>query len=51
MIESGMNPQVSKLWSGHESDSMFYRYGILDTQTMSNEYKLLEEYRRQKREE
>jgi integrase len=46
LIRSGVSIPIAKLWSGHESDSMIFRYGILNTDDMRREAPKVEEYRK-----
>jgi integrase len=45
LIRSGVAIPAAKLWSGHESDSMIFRYGILNTDDMRREAVKVEAYR------
>jgi integrase len=45
LINTGVPIPVAKLWSGHDSDTMFERYGIINTDTMKAEMARVTEYR------
>jgi len=45
MVRAGVNPQVARKWSGHETDSMFTRYAILTTDDMREAFQTTEKFR------
>ena len=50
MVKAGANTQIAKAWSGHKTDSMFYRYCIVTTDDMREVLKKTEAYRKEQRE-
>jgi integrase len=46
LIKSGVPVPVAKLWTGHKSDSMFFRYAILDLDDMRKAQAQVEQYRK-----
>jgi integrase len=51
MIRAGVPIPVAKLWSGHTTDEIFYRYGILDTNDMRKAFEKKEQFRETERTE
>jgi integrase len=45
MIRAGIPIPLAKLWSGHTTDDVFYRYGILDTNDMRKAFEKKEQFR------
>jgi hypothetical protein len=45
MVRAGVNPQIARKWSRHDSDSMFTRYGILTTDDMRAAFETTEKFR------
>lgn len=51
MIRAGIPIPLAKLWSGHSTDAVFYRYGILDTKDMRKAFEKVEQFRETERRE
>jgi integrase len=49
MIRAHIPIPLAKLWSGHTTDDVFYRYGILDTNDMRNAFVEAEKFRENER--
>jgi integrase len=51
MIRARIPIPLAKLWSGHTTDAVFYRYGILDTKDMGAAFDTIEKFRETERTE
>ena len=46
-IKAGVSVQEAKMWSGHKSDSVFFRYSILTVDDLKKSQEKTEQYRKE----
>jgi hypothetical protein len=51
MVRAKISTQVAKMWSGHATDEIFYRYALLDTTNMREAFEQTEQFRETERTE